>query len=81
MKIACYIGSHKKDRLSVRLGWMLVRLVQRGHFCNVTHVEAILAEYDDGTVDSSVAQTMRLIFTNANAGQVLNLHSLVLELV
>ena len=33
------------------------------------------------TVDSSVAQTMRLIFTNANAGQVLNLHSLVLELV
>ena len=51
MKIACYIGSHKKDRLSVRLGWALVRFVQRGHFCNVTHVEAILAEYDDGTVD------------------------------
>ena len=33
------------------------------------------------TVDSSVAQTMRLLFTNANTGQVLNLHSLVLELV
>jgi len=33
------------------------------------------------TVDSSVAQTMRLIFTNANTGQVLNLDSLVLELI
>jgi hypothetical protein len=33
------------------------------------------------TVDSSVAQIMRLLFTNANTGQVLNLDSLVLELV
>ena len=33
------------------------------------------------TVDSSVEQTMRLLVTNAHTGQVLNLHSLVLELV
>jgi hypothetical protein len=33
------------------------------------------------TVDSSIARTMRLIFQNANTGQVLNLDSLVLELV
>lgn len=51
MKIACYIGSHKKDRFSVCLGWMLVRFVQRGRFSHVTHVEAVLAEHEDGTFD------------------------------
>ena len=51
MKIAFYVGSHEKDSLSVRLGWMLVRLVQRGRFSNVTHVECILAEHEDGSVD------------------------------
>ena len=51
MKIAFYIGSHKKDTLLVRLGWALIRLVQRGVFSKVTHVEAILAEHEDGSVD------------------------------
>lgn len=50
MKIALYIGNHTKDNPSVRLGWWLTRLVQKGEFANVTHVEAILAEHDDGTV-------------------------------
>jgi len=50
MKFALYIGSHTKDNPSVRLGWWLTRLVQKGEFANVTHVEAILAEHDDGTV-------------------------------
>jgi len=50
MKIALYIGNHTKDNPSVRLGWWLTRLVQKGEFYNVTHVEAILAEHDDGSV-------------------------------
>lgn len=51
MKVALYIGDHKKDTLSVRIGWAATRLVQKGEFANVTHVEAILAEHDDGSVD------------------------------
>lgn len=50
MKVALYIGSHTKDDPSVRLGWWLTRLVQKGRFANVTHVEAILKEWDDGSV-------------------------------
>lgn len=50
MRVALYIGDHKDDTLTVRLGWWLTRLVQKGEFYNVTHVEAILAEHDDGTV-------------------------------
>lgn len=50
MKIALYIGDHSKDALMVRLGWALTRLVQKGEFSNVTHVEAILAEHEDGSV-------------------------------
>jgi hypothetical protein len=30
MLIACYIGNHSKDTFSVRLGWVLTRLFQRG---------------------------------------------------
>lgn len=50
MKIALYIGNHTKDNPSVRLGWWLTRLVQKGEFSDVTHVEAILAEHEDGSV-------------------------------
>ncbi len=50
MKIAFYIGDHDKDTWSVRLGWWLTRLVQKGQFKQVTHVEAILAEHEDGSV-------------------------------
>lgn len=51
MKVALYIGSHEKDTFIVRLGWAATRLVQKGEFANVTHVEAILAEHGDGSVD------------------------------
>jgi hypothetical protein len=51
MKIALYIGNHKGDPWHVRAGWWITRFVQRGEFKDVTHVEAILREYDDGTVD------------------------------
>lgn len=51
MKLLLYIGDHTKDNPSVRLGWWLTRLVQKGQFSNVTHVEAILQENADGTVN------------------------------
>ena len=50
MRIALYIGNHTKDTPGVRLGWWLTRLVQKGTYSNVTHVEAILAEHEDGSV-------------------------------
>jgi hypothetical protein len=50
MKVVFFTGKHTKDTPSVRLGWWLTRLVQKGEFSNVTHVEAILAEHDDGSV-------------------------------
>lgn len=50
MKIAHYTGRHAADGLSARLGWAVTRAVQRGDYKRVTHVEAILAEHDDGTV-------------------------------
>jgi hypothetical protein len=50
VKIALFIGNHTKDTPSVRLGWWLTRLVQKGDYRNVTHVEAILAEHEDGSV-------------------------------
>ena len=50
MKTAHYIGTHRKDKLSVRIGWALTRLVQFGPFKKVTHSEAILLEYTDGKV-------------------------------
>ena len=51
MKLALYIGDHTKDDPTVRLGWWLTRLVQKGQFSTVTHVEAILQENADGTVN------------------------------
>lgn len=50
MLVAHYIGAHKGDTLLTRLGWAVVRLVQRGPWRRVTHVEAIHEEHDDGTV-------------------------------
>ena len=34
-----YVGNHAQDSLAVRLGWAATRLVQRGQFARVTHVE------------------------------------------
>lgn len=50
MKIALFIGDHAADDLMVRVGWYLTRLVQKGPYGIVTHVEAIHAEHGDGTV-------------------------------
>ncbi len=50
MKIACFIGDHAKDDLLTRIGWAGTRLVQKGSFRRVTHVEAILEEHPDGKV-------------------------------
>lgn len=50
MKIAHYIGDHEDDSLLVRKGWDLVRWGQKGPFDHVTHTEAILQEYPDGSV-------------------------------
>jgi len=50
LKVAHFIGKHTKDTPSVRLGWFLTRLVQKGKYKQVTHCEAILAEHDDGSV-------------------------------
>ena len=55
MKVALYIGDHKDDTLTVRAGWALTRLVQKGEFANVTHVEAIHTEHKDGSVDIASA--------------------------
>lgn len=49
MKVALFIGNHSKDSWTIRLGWFLTRLTQRGRFRNVTHSEAILEDHPDGT--------------------------------
>ena len=49
MLVAHYIGAHKGDTLAARIGWAAVRLVQRGPWRDVTHVEAIHTVHDDGT--------------------------------
>lgn len=56
MKVALYIGNHAGAAWNVRLGAALTRIVQKGPFGNVTHVEAVLEEHADGsvTVGSSV---------------------------
>lgn len=57
MKIALYVGKHTGLPWNVRVSGWLIRLAQKGALDNVSHVEAILTEYPDGTVDigSSVA--------------------------
>jgi len=44
MIVLGYIGDHKKDTLSVRLGWALVRIAQcrSGTYRKVTHTELVL---------------------------------------
>lgn len=39
MIVLGYVGNHAADSLSVRLGWAVTRLTQRGAFSRVTHVE------------------------------------------
>lgn len=51
MLVALYIGNHAQDTLSVRLGWFLTRLVQKGPYGIVTHCEAILRDYGGGVAD------------------------------
>lgn len=48
MIILGYVGDHKKDAWHVRLGWALTRLVQRGTFERVTHVEGFYGIDDKG---------------------------------
>jgi hypothetical protein len=55
MKVALFIGSHEKDSWDVRLGCWLTRIVQRGNYSRVTHCEAILDEFPDGTVNIASA--------------------------
>jgi hypothetical protein len=57
MRIALYTGKHAGSPWNVRLGGWIIRLAQKGALGNVSHVEAILTEYPDGSVDiaSSVA--------------------------
>lgn len=50
--IAFYIGDHKGDSLTARLGVALIRWAQKGaKFADSSHVEQVLAVHPDGTVD------------------------------
>lgn len=57
MKVALFTGTHAGAAWTVRLACWLIRFAQKGALGNVSHVEAILAQYPDGSVDlaSSVA--------------------------
>jgi hypothetical protein len=55
MIVLGYIGDHSKDSWTVRLGWALTRLVQRGKFSKVSHVEAVHAVHANGAVDIASA--------------------------
>lgn len=46
MIILAYVGNHAKDSLLARLGWAITRLVQRGRFQKVTHVEGYYGTRD-----------------------------------
>lgn len=48
MIILGYVGNHAQDTLSARLGWAATRLVQRGQFARVTHVEGYYGANDQG---------------------------------
>lgn len=58
MIVLGYIGDHKKDTLSVRLGWLLIRFVQSGEYKRITHTESVLegAHYSNCTIASSSAR-------------------------
>lgn len=48
MIILGYVGNHAQDTLAVRLGWAATRLVQRGQFARVTHVEGYYGANAEG---------------------------------
>lgn len=58
MIVLGYIGDHKKDTLSVRLGWWLTRLAQSGAYKQITHTESVLDgdNYKRCTIASSSAR-------------------------
>lgn len=58
MKVLIYVGDHKKDAWSVRVGWWLTRLVQRGPYQKATHTEGVLSgeNYKCCTIGSSSAR-------------------------
>ena len=50
MKVAFYIGDHSGEVWYAQVGLQVTRLVQKGPYSHVTHVEAIHAEHSDGSV-------------------------------
>lgn len=50
MKLAFYIGDHKDDAWTSWAGGAITRLVQKGPYSNIIHVEAIHEEHEDGTI-------------------------------
>jgi hypothetical protein len=50
MVIAHYIGNHANDSFFIRCGWWITQKAQKGPYGNVTHCEAILNKYEDGSV-------------------------------
>lgn len=59
MLIAHYIGNHAKDTLTVRTGWALIRLAQKGDYDRVTHSEAILKTYRVSGVADIASSSLR----------------------
>jgi hypothetical protein len=55
MIILAYVGNHANDSLFARLGWAITRLVQRGRFKRVTHVEGYYGEYDGRALIASAS--------------------------
>jgi len=73
MKVALYVGDHSNDDWLVQMTCRVIRLVQKGPFRMVTHVEAIHAEHADGSVtiaSSSLrdkgVRTKRVVLTPGN---------------
>lgn len=48
--MAFFTGDHAKDGWLARIGLWATRLVQKGPYADITHVEAIHAQHADGTV-------------------------------
>lgn len=51
MRVALYVGTHAGSAWYIRAAAWLVRVAQKGSLDRVVHVEAILAEHADGSVD------------------------------
>lgn len=58
MIVLGYNGSHEKDTLPVRAGWLMTRSLQTGSFSSVTHTESVLSgdNYKRCTIGSSSAR-------------------------